>query len=291
MAVKAPAKDPAAAALDAIRFISAARNPANTPLPGGTVADPTYLAFLRGAGFSQQDAQAQAIKQVADARAAYATQSQRLPEQLAVARENTDATYGATGDFASGERLVQQNRNTVANQQAGQDLLSTATGAYGSAESGLQGTLANLARQQADAVGGLQDRAQQHADQNRYIAAVAGARSGGGGGVTINLPNPPPTPGATPAATVANGPPAPVAPLLGAGQQINDYLSSQPLFSYLGQLNNNDQANWLKFVTTQHPGADFSPALTAIGQIQAQRANPQSQNQQGLRSGGPGQAY
>lgn len=282
MAAATKAKDPAAAAADAVRFIAAAQNPANTPLSPGLTADPTYLAFLRGAGFSQQEAQTQALAQIAQARAAYATQSARLPEQLTQARENTDNSY-ANGAFFSGERLVDQNRNTVANQEHGQDLLSTATGAYAGAQSDLQKTLADLARQRADAEGGLQDRQRQQSNQDRYISAVAGSRSGGGGGgVTINIPTP--AGGVTTQPVGAPKPAGPAAPLLGAGQKIGDYLNSVPLHSYLGQLDNAGQGDWLKFMQAQYPTADFAPVLQAIAGIQASRQQS-NQAQSNLRTG------
>lgn len=250
----------------------AAENPANTPLAPGLTADPTYLAFLRGAGFSYQDALHTAFQQMAAARANYATQAQRLPEQLHQAQEATDTGLLDRGVYASGERLVRENRNVVANQQQGQDLVTARASALQGAQSQLQTAISTLARDRADAEGQLQDRVRQQSNQDRYIAAVAGASggSGGGGGGSYTLPAPAVAPTA-PAAPGANQTSAgraqinaPTQPTLGAGQTIDDYLASQPVHDYVRGLAQPAQANFVSFIQAQHPNANLAPLLLAI---------------------------
>ncbi len=273
-----PKVDAGAAFLQSI----AANNPANTPLQAGLHADPTYLAFLRGIGYSYDQATRTAFEQMESARAAYHTQASRLPEQLRAAQEQTDAGAMDRGVFASGERLQRENRNVVTNQQQGQDLLSARATAMSGAQQTLQGAIAELQRQRADAEGDLQNRIQQRADQDRYIKAVGGANSGGGGGsVSFSVgggggtpaqPAPaqpavapaPKTPTGANAGRSANQSTAAMQPALAPGQDINGYLSSRPLLDYLGALNPSQQQQFFAFTQAQYPNADFSVPLRYI---------------------------
>lgn len=266
-------KDPGAAFLQKI----AAENPANTALQPGETADPTYLAFLRGAGFSFNQALQTALTQIAQAKAAYATQASRLPEQLRAAQETTDAGQLDRGTYNSGERLVRENRNTVANQQAGQDLLSGESGAISTAQSTLQAAIAQLAQQRAEAEGGLVDRRQQQTNQDRYISAVAGGGGGGGGGgsISISYPTTPPATGGPAPAAPAAAPQHPAdtnpadqsgnfaspaaAPRQQPGQNINDYLAAPATRSYYQNLSPQNQTNFVAFIKAGNPNANFMP--------------------------------
>lgn len=249
----------------------AAQNPLNEPLPPGVTADPTYLAFLRGAGYSYNQAWQTALQNMAAARASYDTQASRLPAQLQQTQEVTDQDAGNRGTYSSGQRLVEENRNTVANQQQGQDLVAARAAALQDAQSKLQVAISDLARQRADAIGGLQDRLTQRADQNRYIAAVANATraaSGGGGTITIGGSPQPPQP-AQPAQPGQPGQTQPnsragAQPQQAPGQSINDYLSSKPVYDYVTRLASPDQANFVKFIQAQYPTANVAPVLLAI---------------------------
>lgn len=305
-ATKAPAAPDAGA--NFLRSLAASnlQNPANAALPGGLHADPTYLSFLRGAGFSYQEAINLAAQQQAAAKGTYATQSQRLPEQLKEAQEGTDTGLLDRGAYNSGERLIRENRNVVTNQQQGQDLISARAAALAQAQATLQGSISQLARDQADAVGSLQDRVQQQNNQDRYISAVAGANSGGGGGggsVSFDLGPAPgsPAPAAPASAPAASTPtsraPAQGAtpggqPLQAAGQTINDYLASPSLLSYVGGLPADQQKQFVAFTQASNPGADLSPVLRYIaGNSTAAAGQQQSANQAGLRSGGNSKAF
>lgn len=267
-------------------------NPSATPLQPGESADPTYLAFLRGAGFQQNEAVQLALQQMQTARGTYQTASSRLPDQLHQAQEATDTGLLDRGSFFSGERLRRETQNVVANQEAGQDLASQQASAIQGAQNDLQSKLATLAQQRAEAEGSLVDRQEQRANQNKYIGAVAaGNSSGGGGGGGFSLPPLPAAPPAPPQTAVhvaasAGGQPA-------FSGNINDYLASPGLHTYLAGLDNQGQSSWLKFVQAQYPGADFRPVLQTLAGIQTnQRAGQQqANNQQSLRGGGPGQGY
>lgn len=268
---KAPAKAPVPA--DELKFINAANNPANNPLPGGLQADPTYLSFLRGIGFTQANAYQTALQNLASARSAYETQASRLPQQLSQAQEATDTGVLDRGVYDSGERLDRENKNVVANQQAGQDLLSARASAEQQALQGFQGTIAQLQQQQADAVGGLQDRRQQEADQQKYINQVAG---GGGGGTSVTIsggtvPVAPPAPAATaPAPPKTQGPdgttvapnrivtPASAQPAMAQGENIGQYLSTPSVKNYYDGLDAPGKQNFLTFIKAQYPTADLS---------------------------------
>lgn len=299
--------DPGASFLQSI----AAQNPANTPLSAGLQADPTYLAFLRGAGYSYNQALQLAAQNEAQARSTYQTANSRLPEQLRQAQESTDTGLLDRGVWRSGERLVRENRNVVANQEAGQDLLSQRAAAIQGAQSTLQGTLADLARARADAEGGLQDRMAQRANQDKYINAVRGAAQsggsgGGGGSFTISAPTPPapavgpapPKPAGTGSAGITGGSysmpdhAAAQQPALAPGEHINDYIARPDVHNYLAGLDNQGQSNWLKFMQAQYPGADFRPVLLTLASVQqGQGQGQQSASQQGLRSSGAGHPF
>jgi hypothetical protein len=230
-------------------------------------------------------------------RATYATQAQRLPEQLQQAQEQTDTGLLDRGAFQSGERLVRETRNRVANQEQGQDLLATRASGLTGAAATLQSSLASLAQQRADAEGSLQDRVQQQNNQDKYIAAVRGAAqsSGGGGSGSISVSvggGAPPAPTApAPAQTgpggvqrVGNVVQAGIGgrtgaqPILGGQQHINDYLGSQPVIDYFSGLGANEQNQFVSFVKAQHPDADFAPLVRAVA-MRSQQSGPGSANQ------------
>lgn len=267
MAAAATKPDPGTQFLQDI----AADNPAATPLSDGLHTDPTYAAFLRGIGYSYSDSVQKAMQQMTAARTTYDTQVSRLPEQLHQAQEATDTGLMDRGVYNSGERLVRENRNVVADQQTRQDLATQKASALSAAQGGLQSAIADLARQRADAEGDLQNRQEQRVNQDKYIAAVRGAASGGGGGgggnVNLTLPGAPGPGGAlapkpaTASAGITGGsysmPDAGAQPAMAAGQHINDYLNSQPVFDYFAGLDAPGQNRFTTFVRAQHPDADF----------------------------------
>lgn len=285
----APKSDPGTQFLEAL----AKQNPANTPLPAGEHADPTYLAVLRGMGYQFNQAVNVANSQMAQVRATYATQAQRLPEQLQQAQEQTDTGLLDRGAFQSGERLVRETRNRVANQEQGQDLLSARAAGLTGAQATLQSSLADLAKQRADAEGELVGRTQAQNNQDKYIAAVRGAASssGGGGGsvaVSVGGGGAPATPApATPAGSANQSSAAraqtfgTAQPILGGQQHINDYLASQPVVDYFSGLGANEQNQFVTFVKAQHPDADFAPLVKAVAMKSAggPQSGPGSANQ------------
>jgi hypothetical protein len=257
MAAKAPAKP-------TIPPYLAAKNPLNDTLPSGLAADPVYLAFARGAGYSFNNAAEQLLSQVAAARAAYNTGAARLPEQLKEALQGTNNAAADRGVFSSGERLVNVSRDRQANQNAYADLASTRSTAISNAQSQLQSAISQIARDRADAIGALQDRNTQRANQEKYIAAVRGANSGGGGGgsVSLTLPSlPAPGPAQPPgrAGGNAQGP--------NAGQTVNQYLADSATAQHVYRLAAPQQADWMKFMQAAYPGADFAPLLQNINRI------------------------
>lgn len=254
-----------------------AQNPLNEALPTGLHADPVYLAFARGAGYSFTNAAEQNLAAIAAARAAYNTAASRLPDELKQAQIGTDLDAGERGVFSSGARLVDENHNRVINQQHGQDLVSARSGAIAQANSTLAQAIAQIARERADAVGSLQDRITQHANQDRYIAAIRGANSGGGGGgggVSFSLPNPgaglpgPPAP-ANPAAAAGGGNALipRTATYAQPGQTVNAYLASDPVAHYVYGLAGPQQQNWLTFMQKAYPNADFAPLLHNLASV------------------------
>jgi len=288
-------------------------NPANTPLTAGLRADPTYLSFLRGAGFSYDQAVHTAFQQETAARTNYATQAQRLPEQLAQAQEATDTGLMDRGAFNSGERLRRETQNVTANQEQGQDLASARAAAIAQAQAGLQGSISDLARQRADAEGTLQDRlTQQHnqdrlfdlqaSNQKQYLAAAGAQAGGSGGGGSFTLPPLPTLPSATapaaaPKAAAGSGPgeqisgrgsfastpasTAPAQPAMVPGQHIEDYLLRPDVRGYVSGLSVPDQGKFLAFVQASNPTANYAPFLTWLGGVQQQQSA-----QMALRSGG-----
>lgn len=265
---KAPAQRP-------IPPYIAAQNPLTGPLPQGLAADPVYLAFLRGAGYSFNNAAQAALANIAAARATYNTQQARLPEQLRQANEATNTNALDRGVFSSGERLQRVNRNVVANQNAHQDLVDARAAAISNAQQTLHSAIADLARQRADAVGALQERIRQQQNQDKVIAAtrdaniqaarIAAGGGGGGGSVSITLPGPP-------GPAQAHGPTGGAAPGPNHGQTINDYLSSHETAGYVRGLAGPQQSDWFKFMQAAYPGADFRPLLlniAAMGQPQS----------------------
>lgn len=141
-------------------------------LPAGLPTDPTYAAFLRGAGMDARTAEATALSHIAAIRAQYRTNVQRDPAVLQQDLENTDNGYLSNGDFFSGHRLVDENKNQVADQQRRQDFSTAeATGISGE-RTGLQQHLSDLARQNADQIGQLQQRHNDLVNNDRYIQAV-----------------------------------------------------------------------------------------------------------------------
>jgi hypothetical protein len=142
------------------------------PLPNGLPMDPTYASFLRGAGMDARTAEATALSHIAAIRAQYRTNIQRDPAVLKQDLENTDNGYLSNGDFFSGHRLVDENKNQVADLQRRQDY-STAEGTGISGErTALQQHLSDLARQNADQIGQLQGRHNDLINNDRYIQAV-----------------------------------------------------------------------------------------------------------------------
>lgn len=177
------------------------------PLPEGLQADPTYLAFLRGAGMDQTTAWTTALQHLAAVKANYATQVQRDPEVLRQANEDTDQSYLNNGGWANGHRLQELARNRVTDQQRLQDLATQEATGISDTHTQLQQQLSDLGRNNVDQIGALQGRQDETNNQDKYIAAVAASQQQPGSAAV-------PTPGApTPAA------PAPH-PAIDAGQQL-----------------------------------------------------------------------
>lgn len=167
------------------------------PLPEGTAADPTYLAFLRGMGMDQQTAWSTAIKHVAALKAQYQTAVTRDPEQLHDELRTSNANYSGGGNWWAGQRLTDDAEVRTHDQERLADLHSgLATGIAGEQDT-LRGTLEQLARQNVDQVGALRQRTDEQHNQDAYIRAVAQA----------NTPKPAapgvPTPATAPAAAPA----------------------------------------------------------------------------------------
>ncbi len=141
-------------------------------LPGGLPTDPTYAAFLRGAGMDARTAEATALTHIAAIRAQYHTNVQRDPATLHQDLENTDNNYLSNGDFFSGHRLVDENKNYITDANRLQDYSTgEATGISGE-RTGLQQHLSDLSRQNADQIAQLQQRHNDLLNNDRYIQAV-----------------------------------------------------------------------------------------------------------------------
>lgn len=185
-----------------------AGSPLQQPLPEGLQADPTYLAFLRGAGMDETSAWTTAIQHVAAIKANYQTQVQRDPEMLRSANEDTNQDYLNNGGFANGRRLEDLARNRVTDQQRLQDLSTQQATGISDAQTQLRQQLSELGRNNVDQQGALQGRQDATNNQDRYIAAVRDA----------NQPAQPAVP--TPAVP-AGAPGAPAAhPAIAAGAQL-----------------------------------------------------------------------
>lgn len=150
-------------------------SPVDQPLPEGLQADPTYLAFLRGAGMDQTTAWTTALQHLAAVKANYATQVQRDPEQLRQANEGTDQAYLNNGGWANGNRLQELARNRVTDQQRLQDLATGEATGISDTHTQLQQQLSQLGRNNVDQIGALQGRQDQQNNQDKYIAAVGAA--------------------------------------------------------------------------------------------------------------------
>lgn len=180
-----------------------ADSPLEQPLPEGLQADPTYLAFLRGAGMDQTTAWTTAIQHVAAIKANYQTQVQRDPELLRSANESTDQSYRDNGGWANGNRLTELARNRVTDQQRLQDLATGQATGISDAQTQLRQQVSGLGRENVDQMGALQGRQDATNNEDKYIAAVSAANHPATAAIGVPaLPQPAQAPGAPDAQTV-----------------------------------------------------------------------------------------
>lgn len=166
------------------------------PLPEGTVADPTYLAFLRGMGMDQQSAWSTAIQHVAALKAQYKTAVSRDPAQLHDELRTSNANYSGGGNWWSGQRLTDDAEVRAHDQERLADLRSGLASGVAGEQDTLRAQIEQLARQNVDQIGALRQRGDEQHNQDAYIRAVAQA-------------NTPKAPGAPPVPTPAAPPAAP----------------------------------------------------------------------------------
>lgn len=253
----------------------AAHNPANTPLPGGLPADPTYLAFLRGIGFTYGEAFQQAQQNIAAAKAQYSTAVQRLPAQLEQGEKAVNDQMLDRGTFDSGERLQKLALEKTADQNRRVDLASQQAQGIAGAQQSLQQKISELARAQADAVGGLQGRRQDQTNQDRYIQAVrAAAQSsgGGGGGGGIALPTP---------ATVAQP---------GSTPSFRAQRAGEGRASYYNSLDPGGQLQFAAYINSQTPGST-DPTAAVWKWLAADPVAGVSQSARDQRASSSGRRY
>lgn len=145
------------------------------PLPQGTAADPTYLAFLRGMGMDQATAWATAVQHVAAVKAQYQTAVSRDPQQLHDELRQTNQPYSDGGAWWSGGRLADVAETRTKDQQRLADLKTAETTGISSEQDQLRSTLEQLARNNVDQIGALQQRSDTQNSQDQYIRALAAA--------------------------------------------------------------------------------------------------------------------
>lgn len=150
---------------------------ADQALPDGLVADPTYLAFLRGMGMDRTTAWTTAIQHIAATKAAYKTAVTRDPQILKEDQRQTDVGYSGHNNWFSGGRLADEAQNQVEDQQRLQDYSTTQATALSGIHGDLQNQLSQLARSNADQIGELQARRDAQLNQDKYIKAVGVANA------------------------------------------------------------------------------------------------------------------
>lgn len=202
-------RKPTRAELDKFDLAYNFHDPSGAALPPGLRADSTYQAFMRGIGANYQQAAAATLQQMAAARAAYVTQKGRLPGEL---EQNIEQVNDNHDVWFSGERLQKVARERLESQQKAEDLIAARAAAITGARQGFGSKVSELGMSQADAVGQLQARLAQQANQDKYIKAVAGANAAAaaGSGTTsysVSLPG-----GTAPGAAGGTNPAAPIAP-------------------------------------------------------------------------------
>lgn len=229
----------------AATFVDPTGGYGDQPLPEGTVADPTYLAFLRGMGMDQTQAWSTAIQHVAALKTQYQTAVSRDPEQLHDELRQSNAQYSGGGNWWSGQRLTDDAEVRAHDQERLADLRSgLATGVSGEQDQ-LRSQIEQLARQNVDQIGALRQRSDEQHNQDAYIQAVARA----------NTPRQPPAPAVpTPAAPGAPAAPGGQVPTPG-GQHAP---GTTPLAQQLAAMNP-AQAAAFRLYTSRMP----APAKTA----------------------------
>lgn len=145
-------------------------NPLNQGLPAGTQPDNAWLSFLRGLGFTHEQAWRTAAAQIDRTKRQVGMQVADINEAGDEQRRNISNNAEARGIFRSGERLQDLARQRAAQQQDIAHATITGADTIGAVRTQLGGQEADLARQRADALLQLQQR-----NEARRLGASAGA--------------------------------------------------------------------------------------------------------------------
>lgn len=186
--------------LDTVEKANAWRgqNPSATPLEDGTLPDSGYLTFMRGLGASEEQARSAYQSALDTIHQSYGAQrdTRRLGGESERKNINDDAEV--RGTYLGGQRIGDLARQRSIEERDIGNLGVAESGAVAQAGTNLNSTLADLARQRAEAEIQLKARRADEANQKQLLTTqeqirdaqvTAAGAGGGGGGFSFSMPS------------------------------------------------------------------------------------------------------
>lgn len=119
-------------------------------MTGPGASNPSYLAYLRALGFQEDTARAVALRNIAAINRQVQTQLPEIARLGAINRARIGDSFEARGVFRSGMRQQRQAEQGASELYRVGALQGNAADRIGAQQSGLDSTLADLARQRAE---------------------------------------------------------------------------------------------------------------------------------------------